>query len=151
MLKSLRSWIDNGAPTDSREMDVQPGVDWVRVVPFLFVHLACLAVIWVGWSPVAVAVGIGMYLLRAFFVTGFYHRYFSHRTYKTSRPAQFAFAFLGNSAVQRGPAVVGRPPPAAPPHLGPRGGPALARTSTASTGPTWAGSPRARTSARAWS
>jgi stearoyl-CoA desaturase (delta-9 desaturase) len=103
MLKSLRSWFDNGAPTASPETDDQSGVDWVRVVPFLSVHLACLAVIWVGWSPVAVAVGIGMYLLRAFFVTGFYHRYFSHRTFKTSRPAQFVFALLGNSAVQRGP------------------------------------------------
>ena len=103
MLKSLRSWIDNGAHTASPDMDGQPGVDWVRVIPFLFVHLACLAVLWVGWSPIAVAVGIGMYLLRAFFVTGFYHRYFSHRTFKTSRPMQFLFALAGNSAVQRGP------------------------------------------------
>jgi len=103
MLKSLRSWFDNGAHTVSPGVDAQPGVDWVRVIPFLFVHLACLGVIWVGWSPVAVAVGIGMYLLRAFFVTGFYHRYFSHRTFKTSRAAQFAFGLLGNSAVQRGP------------------------------------------------
>jgi 5,10-methylene-tetrahydrofolate dehydrogenase/methenyl tetrahydrofolate cyclohydrolase/dephospho-CoA kinase len=102
MLKSLRSWIDNGAHTVSPDMDAQPGVDWVRVIPFLFVHLACLAVIWVGWSPIAVAVGIGLYLLRAFFVTGFYHRYFSHRTFKTSRPMQFVFALAGNSAVQRG-------------------------------------------------
>jgi stearoyl-CoA desaturase (delta-9 desaturase) len=41
--------------------------------------------------------------LRAFFITGFYHRYFSHKTYRTSRAAQFVFAVLGNSAVQRGP------------------------------------------------
>jgi stearoyl-CoA desaturase (delta-9 desaturase) len=36
-------------------------------------------------------------------LTGFYHRYFSHRTFKTSRPVQFAFALAGASAVQRGP------------------------------------------------
>ena len=59
--------------------------------------------IWVGWSPVAVAVAIGFYMLRAFFITAFYHRYFSHRTYKTSRPVQFLFAVAGNSCVQRGP------------------------------------------------
>jgi stearoyl-CoA desaturase (delta-9 desaturase) len=38
-----------------------------------------------------------------FAITGFYHRYFSHRTYRTSRAAQFAFAVLGASATQRGP------------------------------------------------
>jgi len=79
------------------------GFDWKRAVPFVVMHLACLAVLWVGWSPVAAAVGIGFYLLRAFFVTGFYHRYFSHRTFHTSRQAQFVFAVLGNTATQRGP------------------------------------------------
>ena len=100
---SARSWFDNGAQTASPDGDRATGVDWARLVPFVVVHFSCLAVIWVGWSPVAVAVAIGMYLLRAFFVTGFYHRYFSHRTFKTSRPAQFLFAVAGNSAAQRGP------------------------------------------------
>jgi stearoyl-CoA desaturase (delta-9 desaturase) len=38
-----------------------------------------------------------------FAITGFYHRYFSHRTFKTSRVGQFIFGLLGASAVQRGP------------------------------------------------
>jgi stearoyl-CoA desaturase (delta-9 desaturase) len=38
-----------------------------------------------------------------FAVTGFYHRYFAHRTFKTSRLGQFVFALLGTCAVQRGP------------------------------------------------
>jgi stearoyl-CoA desaturase (delta-9 desaturase) len=38
-----------------------------------------------------------------FAITGFYHRYFSHRTFKTSRVGQFIFGVLGASAVQRGP------------------------------------------------
>jgi stearoyl-CoA desaturase (delta-9 desaturase) len=38
-----------------------------------------------------------------FAITGFYHRYFSHRTFKTSRVGQFIFALLGAAAVQRGP------------------------------------------------
>jgi stearoyl-CoA desaturase (delta-9 desaturase) len=38
-----------------------------------------------------------------FAITGFYHRYFSHRAFKTSRWCQLAFAVLGASAVQRGP------------------------------------------------
>ena len=46
---------------------------------------------------------LGLYVLHMFSITAFYHRYFSHRTYKTSRAAQFVFAVLGNSCVQRGP------------------------------------------------
>ena len=66
-------------------------------------HLACLGVFFVGTSTVAVGTAVALYLLRMFAITGFYHRYFSHRSFKTSRPAQFAFALLGASAVQRGP------------------------------------------------
>jgi len=79
------------------------GVDWIRVLPFIGIHLACFGVIWTGWSPVAVSVALGLYVLRMFAITGFYHRYFSHRTFKTSRGAQFVFALLGASAAQRGP------------------------------------------------
>jgi stearoyl-CoA desaturase (delta-9 desaturase) len=66
-------------------------------------HVACLAVIWVGFSGVAVAVTLALYLVRMFAITAFYHRYFSHRTFKTSRAGQFIFGLLGASAVQRGP------------------------------------------------
>ena len=38
-----------------------------------------------------------------FAITGFYHRYFSHKAFKTSRIMQFIFAIIGASAVQRGP------------------------------------------------
>src|SRR5258708_5270091 len=78
-------------------------IDWGRVLPFLAMHVACLAVIWVGFSGVAVAVTLALYLVRMFAITAFYHRYFSHRTFKTSRAGQFIFGLLGASAVQRGP------------------------------------------------
>ena len=78
-------------------------VDWARVLPFLLMHVACLAVIWVGFSWVALSVTLALYLVRMFAITGFYHRYFSHRTFKTSRAGQFIFGLLGASAVQRGP------------------------------------------------
>jgi len=38
-----------------------------------------------------------------FAITGFYHRYFSHKSFQTSRLGQFIFAVIGASAVQRGP------------------------------------------------
>ncbi|MFK7959534.1 MAG: acyl-CoA desaturase [Phycisphaerales bacterium] len=78
-------------------------IDWVRCAPFIALHLACLAVIWVGFSWIALAVAVGLYVLRMFAITGFYHRYFSHRTFRTSRPTQFLMAVLGASAAQRGP------------------------------------------------
>jgi len=41
--------------------------------------------------------------VRMFAITGFYHRYFAHKTFHTSRTAQFIFAVIGAAAVQRGP------------------------------------------------
>jgi stearoyl-CoA desaturase (delta-9 desaturase) len=73
-----------------------------RCLPFLFLHVGCVAVIWVGWSWTALAVAVFLYFIRMFAITGFYHRYFSHRTFRTSRAIQFLFAALGNCAVQRG-------------------------------------------------
>jgi stearoyl-CoA desaturase (Delta-9 desaturase) len=50
-----------------------------------------------------VLVALILYVIRMFAITGFYHRYFSHRTFKTSRFVQFIFAAVGNSSIQRGP------------------------------------------------
>jgi stearoyl-CoA desaturase (delta-9 desaturase) len=96
-------WFDTGTAAHRPADEGADGVDWARIVPFAAMHVACLGVIWVGTSPVAVGVAVGLYVLRMFAITGFYHRYFSHRTFKASRGTQFAFALLGASAVQRGP------------------------------------------------
>jgi stearoyl-CoA desaturase (delta-9 desaturase) len=77
--------------------------DPLRWTPYLILHAGCLGVLWVGWSWVAVGVAIALYFLRMFAVTGFYHRYFSHHAFKTSRLVQFMFGIWANSAVQRGP------------------------------------------------
>ena len=57
----------------------------------------------VGELPVALVVATGLYAVRMFALTAFYHRYFSHRTFRTSRAVQFFFALVGASCVQRGP------------------------------------------------
>jgi stearoyl-CoA desaturase (delta-9 desaturase) len=100
---AARRWLDSEVDYDQVPEDEAERIDWLRTLPFLLMHIACLAVIWVGWSPVAVAVAIALYALRMLAITGFYHRYFSHKAFKTSRPVQFAFAVLGASAAQRGP------------------------------------------------
>ena len=43
----------------------------------------------------AVGLLVGLYWLRMFAITAGYHRYFSHRAYKTSRVFQFVLGFLG--------------------------------------------------------
>lgn len=96
-------WFDAWAGADAAEDLSPPHVDWGRVVPFIFMHVMCLGVLWVGWSWTAILVAVGLYLIRMFAITGFYHRYFSHRTFKTSRKGQFVFAILGSTAIQRGP------------------------------------------------
>lgn len=101
-LNSLLRWVDSEA-TYRDEFLSQRRSEWLRVIPFGLVHLTCLAVFWVGWSPIAVGVALAAYAVRMFAITGFYHRYFSHRTFSTSRAAQFVFALIGNSALQRGP------------------------------------------------
>ncbi|MGE3724893.1 MAG: acyl-CoA desaturase [Candidatus Sericytochromatia bacterium] len=70
---------------------------------FILMHLACLGAFFVGVSPVAVAMAVALYLIRMFAITAFYHRYFSHRAFKTSRWAQFLFGFLGATSAQQGP------------------------------------------------
>ncbi len=103
VLRWFDSWADMDALRAERVEVRDQRVEWLRTLPFLLLHLACAAVIWVGWSWTAVAVALALYLVRMFAITAFYHRYFSHRAFETSRAAQFVFALLGNSAVQRGP------------------------------------------------
>ena len=102
-LVALLRWFDSEAGDDALPIGRQKQVDWLRIVPLIFLHLGCLAVFWVGWSWTAVIVSVALYLIRMFAITGFYHRYFSHKTYKTNRFWQFVFGILGNSSVQRGP------------------------------------------------
>ncbi len=103
-LRTMRLWVDSHSSCQSEEDGRTPlKVDWFRLMPFLGVHAACIAVIWVGWSWPAVIVAGALYFIRMFAITGFYHRYFSHRSYSTSRFFQFVMAAVGNSSVQRGP------------------------------------------------
>jgi stearoyl-CoA desaturase (delta-9 desaturase) len=97
----LLAWFDNEVVPASQQFERR--VEWLRVVPFIGMHLMCAGVIWVGVSSTALLVAAALYVLRLVAITGFYHRYFSHRTFRTSRAIQFLFAVLGTMAVQRGP------------------------------------------------
>jgi len=71
--------------------------------PFWGVHLVAIGgVILSGWSWTGFAIAVGLYWVRMFFITAGYHRYFSHRSFKTSRVGQFLLAVAAESTAQKG-------------------------------------------------
>ena len=100
---SLAQWFDARAASPGENDPRGDRIDWLRAAPFIALHLGCVGLMWVGVSPVALVVAAASYAMRMFALTGFYHRYFAHRTFHASRPVQFVFALLGAACVQRGP------------------------------------------------
>ncbi|MGI9241583.1 MAG: acyl-CoA desaturase, partial [Verrucomicrobiales bacterium] len=69
---------------------------------FFILHGLALLAFFVGVSWTAILLCLGMFVIRMFGITGGFHRYFSHRSFKTSRVFQFLLAWLGTSAGQKG-------------------------------------------------
>jgi stearoyl-CoA desaturase (Delta-9 desaturase) len=79
------------------------GGRWYDTLPFWGVHVAAAIGAYIaGWSWTAFAWLAGTYAVRMFAITAGYHRYFSHRTFKTSRAFQFVLALLAMSSAQQG-------------------------------------------------
>jgi stearoyl-CoA desaturase (delta-9 desaturase) len=73
-------------------------------IPYWGVHaLAIIGVAITGFSWWGLALALLFYIPRMFFVTGAYHRYFSHRSFKTSRWFQFVLALGATCTAQKGP------------------------------------------------
>jgi stearoyl-CoA desaturase (delta-9 desaturase) len=100
-LKSIVAWFDSYS-NNLRESNPEQ-IEFLRILPFVLMHIAMVGVFFVGFSPIALILCLVLYGLRMFAITGFYHRYFAHKAFKTSRPVQFIFAFLAASSAQRGP------------------------------------------------
>ncbi len=96
---SLNADAHEALVSTARSRKLEP----VGVALMVLVHLGALGVFFVGVSPVALLVALLTYSVRMFGITGWFHRYFSHRSFKTSRPLQFLFALITTAAVQRGP------------------------------------------------
>lgn len=77
-------------------------ISLLRSFPFFLVHLACLGVFLVHFRWSYVFVCLALHLGRMFFVTAGYHRYFSHRSFKTGRVFQFLLAFMATTSTQKG-------------------------------------------------
>ena len=90
------------AGTTRDEREYHDDIIYPGAIPFVIVHLVCVAAIWTGVTTTAVVMAIALYVIRMFGTTAGYHRYFSHRSFRTSRAFQFCLAFLAQSSAQRG-------------------------------------------------
>jgi len=75
---------------------------FVEPIPFVLVHVLCLAAIWTGVGIGDLLIAVGLYGIRMFAITAGYHRYFSHRSFKTGRIFACVLAFLAQTSAQRG-------------------------------------------------
>jgi len=95
-LSAARSSAARGSYDDEHGDIVYPSS-----IPFVLVHLVCVAAIWTGVTWQAVTICIALYWLRIFAIGAGYHRYFSHRAFSTSRTFQFILALLSQSTAQK--------------------------------------------------
>src|SRR3954469_23872807 len=96
--------ISAGAPPATASISAR-WTGYLRVTSLAFwgVHVAAVVgIIAGGWSWSGAALALGAYFVRMIVVTATYHRYFSHRSYKTSRAFQFLLALGAQSAAQKG-------------------------------------------------
>ncbi|MDX2226164.1 MAG: acyl-CoA desaturase [Verrucomicrobiae bacterium] len=85
------------AYSPERKFNVSPGS-----ILFISIHIACLLILVVPFTWLGLGLCLGFFFLRKFAITAGYHRYFSHRSYKTSRLFQFLLAFIGGMSTQKG-------------------------------------------------
>lgn len=88
-----------GAVSQPRKHKVQ----WLAMLPFWGVQItAIIGLVLSGWSWTGLGLALALYFVRMFGLTAGFHRYFAHRSYKTSRGFQFVLALLGSTATQKG-------------------------------------------------
>ena len=75
---------------------------WQDTILFIVLHVLAAYTIAFHFQWQWVALAIASYYLRMFALSAGFHRYFSHRSYKTSRPFAFFLAFLGECSLQKG-------------------------------------------------
>jgi len=103
MISSLSKWVCPPPETHNDPDHTQDKVEWFRCVPYILVHFGALLVFFTPFAWPCLVLLFLSYAARMFAITAFYHRYFSHRTFKTSRIVQFIGAFIACASGQRGP------------------------------------------------
>ena len=100
---SILKWICT-PPETFREPNPDKGkLEWFRCLPYVLIHLSCITAFFFPVTLPCILIALLSYGIRMFAITAFYHRYFSHRSFKTSRLVQFIGATVACSSGQRGP------------------------------------------------
>ena len=100
--------------------------NWLKCVPFIGLHVACLAALFTGFDATALVLLVATYFLKMFGITAGYHRYFAHRAYKTSRVGAVRPGVAGVQRLAERAALVGGASPRPPPLFRHAEGPAFA-------------------------
>jgi stearoyl-CoA desaturase (delta-9 desaturase) len=70
---------------------------------YIAIHLIALSIIWSGFSWFGISLCLVSYFGRHLGLVAGYHRYFAHRSFKTSRLMQFFLGLHGSLCAERGP------------------------------------------------
>ena len=100
---SISKWVCPPPEITTEPDDLSNKVEWFRCLPFIVIHLLAVSAFFYPVTLYCVLLAVASYSLRMFTITAFYHRYFSHRSFKTGRVVQFIGAFIACSSGQRGP------------------------------------------------
>ena len=101
MWANVVAWLDSYHLKQDTQNEA---IAWGRIVPLIALHvIAVIGLFTFSITVIDIAVAVSLYLVRMFAITGFFHRYFAHKAFQTSRWHQFFWGFLGTTATQRGP------------------------------------------------
>ena len=100
---SVSKWVCPPPETFEDPLGSGGKVEWFRCLPYVLIHLFTALAFFYPITLWCLVVALVSYSIRMFSITAFYHRYFSHRSFKTSRIVQFIGAFIACSSGQRGP------------------------------------------------
>ena len=107
------SLADLGVRTDGSGVEATASRAWTKrpedrinyrsSIAFFALHLLPFLAIFTGVTRTALILLFVTFTTRMFCITGGYHRYFSHKSYRLNRVSQFVLAFGGTMAAQKGP------------------------------------------------
>jgi len=102
-MKAAQPHRENSSGVSATRYGIQK-TESVNVIKLrlVVVHAGALAALFMPFSWELVALLAATFCVRMFAVEAVYHRYFSHRAFKTSRAFQFVLACLAASSGQRG-------------------------------------------------
>ena len=100
---SLSKWVCPPPEINDEPQGPEGNVEWFRCLALHNHSSSCPRCVLLSSYLAMLVIALISYSLRMFSITAFYHRYFSHRTFKTSRFFQFVGAFIACSSGQRGP------------------------------------------------